>query len=251
MMKKLLNLKTILLAVMVLGASACKNPTTDIKVTVDMNIMKYSALVRVTDNNGMVIPGVTLAVSGTNAASVYEISGKKNFTVKDGIVTLGLDPAFNINGGNAAFAVTVSAPGYKSFTQNVTFTKGTLQQTINLGLAPTISTSPGGTYTPPVPPKTSTRFVLDFNGRCANKSNLNVRPSLYLFFRESTANNSNPFVMLGYMENGHIETDYLALGKKYDFQITYAGESYTVTQTIDVASYTLTFDMGTSICNSF
>lgn len=251
-MKKLLNLKTILLGMLLLSAAACKNPTTGIKVTVDMNIIKYSALVRTTDiTTGLVVPGTTMTITGTNAASIYEISGKQVYTVADGNITLGLDPKFNIAAGNATYTINVTAPGYKTTTYAATFVNGTLQQTINLSIAPTASTSTGGVYTPPTPVTTSTHFVLDFNGYCANKTNLNVRPSLYLYFRDHNAAGPNPYVQLGYMDQGHIETNYLALGKTYDFQITYAGTSYLVTQEIDVTSYTLTFNMGDSICNSF
>jgi len=251
-MKKLLNLKTILLGVLLLSVAACQNPTTGVKVTIDMNILKYSVLVRTVDaTTQLVVPGTTMTITGTNASSIYEISGKQVFTVADGNITLGLDPKFNIAAGNATFNVVVTAPGYKTTTQAVTFTNGTLQQTINLTIAATTSTATGGTYTPPTPVKTATHFILDFNGHCASKPDLNVRPSLYLYFRDHNATGANPYVQLGYMDGGHIETDYLAIGKTYDFQITYGGTSYLVTQEIDVPSYTLTFDMGTSICSSF
>jgi len=253
-MKKLLNLKTILLGVLLLSVAACQNPTTGVKVTIDMNILKYSALVRITDATSLaVIPGTTMTITGTNASSIYEISGKQVFTVADGNITLGLDPKFNIAGGNATFNVVVSAPNYRTLTQAITFTNGTLQQSINLGLV--LATAPpaqtGGTYTPPTPTPTATHFILDFNGHCASKPDLNVRPSLYLYFRDHSAPATTPYLQLGYMDGGHIETNYLAIGKTYDFQITYAGTSYLVTQEIDVPSYTLTFDMGTSICSSF
>jgi len=248
-MKKFFNIKIIFSALALLALSACKSPTTDLKIVVDMNIMKYSALVHITDLNGVVVPGATMTITGTAAASVYEISGKKDFTVKDGIITLGLDPAFNIAGGNATFNVAVTAPNYKPTTLPVTFTNGSFQQIVNLSMAPTASSSTGGTFTPPVPVKTATHFIFDFNGYCANKTNLNVRPSLYLFFRETGS--GLPFVLLGYMDQGHIETDYLASGKTYDFEITYAGTNYLVTQKIDGTSFNLTFAMGDTICNSF
>jgi len=252
-MKKLLNIKTILLGVLLLSMAACSTkPTDGVKVTIDMNILKYSALVRVTDGSPSfnVVPGTTMTITGTNAASIYEISGKQTFTVTDGNITLGLDPKFNIAGGNATFNINVTAPGYKTTTYAATFTSGALQQSINLSIVPTASPSTGGTTTPPVPVTTTTHFVLDATGTCANKSNLNVRPSIYMFFRDH-ATPTAPYVQLGYMDAGHLETNYLAIGKTYDFQITYAGTSYLVTQSVDQASVALTFAMGTSICSSF
>jgi len=250
-MKKLLNIKTILLGVMLLSVAGCSTkPTDGVKVTIDMNILKYSMLVRVTDASFNVVAGTTMTITGTNASSIYEISGKKVFTVTDGNITLGLDPAFSIAAGNATFNINVTAPGYKTTTYAATFTSSTLQQSINLSIVLTASASTGGTATPPVPVTTTTHFVLDATGTCANKSNLNVRPSIYLFFRDH-ATPTAPYLQLGYMDAGHLETNYLAVGKTYDFQMTYGGTSYLVTQSVDQTAVVLNFNMGDSICSSF
>ncbi len=238
-----------LLSALLLITNACKSPTTDIKVTVDMNILKYSALVHITDVNGIVPAGITLTLSGPAAGSIYEISGKKNFTVVGGIITLGLDP--NVTpavGADVQFSVVVTAPGYQTTTMPISFSNGKFQQVVNVALVLINVPPPTIPYTPPVPVVTSTHLVFDFNGYCANKPNINIRPSLYLFFRETGTNNG--FALLGYMNQGHIETDYLALGKTYDFEITYNGQNYLVTQQIVNTNYTLTFNMGDVLCSS-
>lgn len=227
---------------------ACKKATTDIKVVVDMNIIKYSALVHITDANGNVPQGITMDVSGEQDSDVYEISGKKQFTVKGGFITLGLGPAVTPTASNPVkVSLTISAPGYQQLVQTLNFVADQKQQVVNVTLAKTGQTV---TSKPPTPPaSTGVTTTIDFYGYCANRTNLEIRPSLYVYFRQSGSDAQ--FQYLGYMQDGHIATDLLATGKTYDFQINYGGENYVVSQKIDQTYYSETFNMGSDVCNSF
>jgi len=259
-MSKLLNLKTMLLGMLLLSAVACKSPTNDVKVVVDMNIMKYSALMRISDTKGATPQNVSLSISGTSANDIYEISGKKVFTVKDGVITLGLNPSVTPTNADVNYSVVISAPGYKTLTQPMSFKNGVNQQIIAVTLqkstddsAPIVATpvpvtpAPVSTPTSPGAPAV-TMVTLDFTGHCANRTNLQIRPSLYVFYR---AKGATAYQYLGYMTDGHMETTALTVGNSYDFQITYAGENYNVSGVVDKTSYQETFSMGNSICNTF
>jgi hypothetical protein len=252
-MSKLLNLKTMLSGMLLLSVAACKSPVEDVKVVVDMNIMKYSALVHIGDTNGATPQNISVAIGGTSANDIYEISGKKVFTVKDGVITLGLNPSVTPTAAaDVNYTVVVSAPGYKSLSRPMAFKNGVMQQIITVTLQkvtddnPPVASIP--VVTPPATP-TSTNVILDFTGYCANRKNLQIRPSLYVFYR--IKGSGAAYLYLGYMTNGHLETTALTVGKSYDFQITYAGENYNVSGTLDKTSYQETFTMGSSICNTF
>lgn len=252
-MSKLLNLKTMVMALLLLSVAACKNPAEDVKVVVDMNIMKYSALLHIGDTNGATPQNISVAIGGASANDIYEISGKKVFTVKDGVITLGLSPS--VTPGTTAdvsYTVVISAPGYKVLTQPMSFKNGVLQQIIPVTLQKLSDENPPVVSAPvvtPAPTPTSTKVTLDFTGFCANRTNLQIRPSLYVFYR--LKGSGAAYVYLGYMTNGHLETNALTVGKNYDFQITYSGENYNVSGTVDKTSYQETFTMGSSVCNTF
>ncbi|MBS7566414.1 hypothetical protein KHS38_18540 [Mucilaginibacter sp. Bleaf8] len=238
----------IILSVLLLVASACTKPTEDIKIIVDTNIIKYTALIHVTDGatGGIAPAGAQIKISGGAAQQVYELSGKKDIHLTAGTVTIGLGPDVH-PAANQPISITVeiSAAGYKTVSQQVTFTANQLQQIINIGLIKT------GSNQEPVslpPPTVYMPVSLNFTGTCASRNNLQIRPSVYVFFKETGS--GMPFQYLGYVDKGDITTSYLALGKTYDFQITYGGESHQVRQKIEQASYNLTIDMGNA-CNNF
>lgn len=245
---KSMKIKAALAVMGILLFGACKNATEDIKIVVDMNIIKYSALVHITDANGNVPQGITVAVSGTEADNIYEISGKKDYTVAGGIITLGLGPAVTLTDSSSVKTqLTISAPGYQQDKQTLDFVAGTKQQVINVTLA---KVGQPVTSNPPTPPlSTGIETTFDFYGYCSTRSNLEIRPSLYLFFRESGS--SQPYQYLGFMQDGHIVTDLLSTGKTYDFQINYGGKNYIVTQKIAGTYYSETFNLGSDVCNGF
>jgi hypothetical protein len=229
--------------------TACTKPTQDIKIVVDTNVIKYSALVQVSDAaNGTNPPaGLSLAVSGQDAASIYEISGKKNFSVSNGIISLGPAPALAPTADRPVkFTVTLSAPGYTTVTQDIQINTGQNQQVVSISMAKTgtsINAAPIATPTA----EATAPVNLNFIGTCASKTNFELHPSIYIFYR--IHGSASGYQYLGYMDKGNL-TAQLVMGKTYDFQLTYNGVSYMLTQKIEQNSYIKTLDMG-DVCNTF
>ncbi len=225
---------------------SCGKPTENIKIVVDTDIIKYTALIQVTDaQTGNPAPAnASIAAVGVNAANVYEISGKKEIKLVQGMVTIGLQPNIAPTSQNPIdIAVEITAPGYTTQRKNITFTSSIRQQTVPIGI------SKVGNTAPPIvipPPPVYQNVSLNFTGRCPNRPDIEIRPSVYVSFKKSGSTDNYRY--LGYMDKGNITTDLLALGETYNFQIVYGGESYTVTQKIEQTSYNLTIDM-TAACN--
>ncbi|SOD18250.1 hypothetical protein [Pedobacter xixiisoli] len=230
----------------ILGLISCGKPTEDIKIVVDTDIIKYTALIQVTDaQTGNPAPAnASIAVVGENAANIYEISGKKDIKLVQGMVTIGLHPNITPTSQNPiTTTVEITASGYTAQRKNITFTSAVRQQTVPIGI------SRVGNTAPPIvipPPPVYQDVSLNFTGRCPNRPDVEIRPSVYVSFRKAGTNES--FKYLGYMDKGNITTNLLAVGETYNFQIVYGGESYTVSQKIDQTSYNLTIDM-TAACN--
>ena len=243
------------LVLMAMFGLGCTKPTNNIKVVVDANVIKYSAMINVTDaaNSNTVTAGLILTVSGQDAEQIYEISGKKNFTFADGIISIGPSPTLVPTTSNPVkFTVTIAAPGYTSITQDVQINAGEVQQVISVSLAKTSSETTGGATITSTPPNTTTAetsaVTLNFTGTCQNKSDFEFKPSNYIFYRESGT--SAAYQYLGYM-NQRVITVSLVLGETYDFKFVYNGQSYVVTQKVDDTNYSESVDMGTTLCDTF
>lgn len=241
------NIKKALLALLLL-AIACKKPTENIKIVVDTNVIKYTALIHVTDkSNPATSPkNATITIAGPDADNIYELSGKKQFKLAGGIITIGPGPAAVPTANNPrSCIVQIKAPGYVTVSQPVTFTVDEKQQVVDIVLA----RSGTNTNSPPPPaPPVYDPVSLNFTGTCSTRSDLEIRPSMYVFYRETGSGNG--FQYLGYMDKGNMTVTALAKGKTYDFQLTYGGQSYVVSQQINESSYSLKVDMGTA-CNNF
>ena len=233
--------RVLLLSFIVLMISACKKPTENIKIVIDTDIIKYTAMVDVTDGatGEHIVNGANITVTGASANDIYELSGKKNITLTNGMVTIGLNPTV-VPTVDQPISVTVqiSANNYQSVTKTITFTAAQKQQVVNFNLVKVGSTTPP-IVQPPLP--VYNNVSLNFVGRCPNRTDLAVRPSVYVSFKISGSQDA--FRYLGYMDKGNITTKLLAQGTTYDFQIVYGGETYKVSQKIDQVQYNLTVDM--------
>ncbi|WP_293308113.1 hypothetical protein [Pedobacter sp. UBA5917] len=240
------TLRKIQLLLVMLTIAACKKPTENIKIVIDTDVIKYTALINVTDGqNGSAAPaGTTIAITGAAANDIYELSGKKDIKLSSGIVTIGLKPTV-APAVNEPITINaeINAPGYNKETRQVTFRTETKQQVVNIQLTRTGSTAPP-IVTPP--PPVFNNVSLTFTGRCPNRTDIEVRPSVYVYFKKSGSNAA--FQYLGYMDKGNISTNLLQQGETYDFQIVYGAETYKVSQRIDQTSYNLTLDMPAA-CN--
>jgi hypothetical protein len=234
--------KTGLLMMVVLFMSACKKPTENITLVIDTDILKYTALIHVTDgsNGGPAPSDASISVTGDAAGHVYELSGKKAIKLSAGVVTIGLSPnVAPATGAPIRVNLAVSASGYQTAVREVVFEADKKQQLLEIPLSKTGSTAPPVVLPPPTVYENT--VSLNFTGTCPNRQDLKIRPSVYVFFRENGS--VNGFQYLGYMEKGNINTRLLLLGKTYDFQIAFGGEAYVVTQKIEQLSYNLSLDM--------
>lgn len=240
------TVKIIGFTLVMLALSACKKPTENIKLIIDTDIIKNTAMINVTDaQTGNPAPNnATIAISGEQAGDIYELSGKKNITLNAGMVTIGLHPNVIPTADKPiTINVEISAPGYNKAIKQVTFTASQKQQVVNIGITKT------GTTTPPIvipPPPIYNNTSLTFVGRCPNRTDLEIRPSVYVYFKKTGS--TGAFQYLGYMEKGNITTNLLALNETYDFQIVFGGETYKTSQKIEQTSYNLTIDMPAA-CN--
>lgn len=229
------------LAFVMIAMSACKNPTEDIKLIIDTDIIKNTALINVTDaQTGNAAPnGVAITILGADAVNVYELSGKKNIVLTNGMVTIGLHPdVVPTTDKPITVSAEISGAGYNKETKQITFTAAQKQQVVNIPITKTGNTAPP-IVLPPLPVYNTTN--LTFVGRCPNRNDLEVRPSVYVSFKK--AGSSAPFQHLGFMDKGNITTNLLALNETYEFQIVFGGVSYKTSQKIEQTSYNLVIDM--------
>jgi len=93
--------------------NSCRNPAYNIDVTVDANIMNYKATLLVSDVNGAVPAGLTVSVTGQDAAKVYDFSATKAIYAPGGIVTLGIPYMYTPEANKPlVFNMLFKAPGY-------------------------------------------------------------------------------------------------------------------------------------------
>lgn len=233
--------KMIGFTLVMLTLSACKKPTENIKIILDTDVIKNTAMINVTDaQTGNPAPSsATISISGEQAADIYELSGKKDIKLNNGMVTIGLRPdVVPTIEKPISVTVKINASGYNEQTKQVTFTAAQKQQVVNIAITKT------GTTAPPIvipPPPVYNNTTLTFVGRCPNRTDLEIRPSVYVYFKKTGS--SGAFQYLGYMEKGNITTNLLALNETYDFQIVYGGATYRTSQKIEQTSYNLTIDM--------
>ena len=114
---------------------ACQKPTENIKIVVDTDVIKHTAMINVTDaTTGNPAPkDATITISGTEAANVYELSGKKDIRLSSGMVTIGLSPNVQLVAGKPiTISISITASGYMRETKQVIFTAEQKQQVINI-----------------------------------------------------------------------------------------------------------------------
>ncbi len=248
---KLANLiKAIAAFAVVITGAACNKLTEDLKLVVDTDVIKHTALIQVRDasNDGAPPPSTTkITISGADADNIYEVSGKKNIKLVAGIVTIGPGPADSVTASNPAeCTVTVSAQGYETVSKQITFTAGVAQQIVDIQIQK--SGQPAQPLPPIEPPTGNQQVQLNFTGTCSSNPDLRIRPSIYIFYRLNGS--GKPYAYLGYMQNGSLSTTALTQGKNYDFQLTYDNTNYSKTQLIQGSAFSVTIDMGKA-CDNF
>ena len=128
------NFLVILLAMLVI--SSCKKPFDGINIVVKPEVIKYTALLKIVDAaDGSEPLKSTITFSGANGQSIYDLAGKKTFTVNNGFVSFGLSPSKTPLVDNPVnVSVIISAPGYLTVTKPLNFTAGEFEQSIEAQL---------------------------------------------------------------------------------------------------------------------
>jgi len=97
------------------GFVQCTKTTKDFTFSINPTPFDHTVTVNFYDagNPGTPPPNITISISGQSANDVYEISGVKQYSVVDGILSLGLLYKANpTEGSPATFTIKASAPGY-------------------------------------------------------------------------------------------------------------------------------------------
>lgn len=134
--KKTIFLICIFAALLALTFFACKkSPTDGVKLSINTNIIKYSAFVQVRDaaSTTKIPANATIRISGQDASYVYEISGKRKFTLTNGTIDVGLNPIkAPATGKPVKFNIEVSAPGYLPVSREVVMNADQFQQNVKI-----------------------------------------------------------------------------------------------------------------------
>ena len=135
-MKKLITVHLLLILSATFIFSSCRKPFDNINIVVEPQVIKYTALLKIVDaSDGSEPSGSTVSFSGTNGSSIYDLAGKKTFTVNRGFVSFGLIPSKKpVVSSPVDVSVIISAPGYLSVSKPVSFTAGEFEQAIEVQL---------------------------------------------------------------------------------------------------------------------
>ena len=111
-------------------ALQCTNPVEDVQLKIDgSNIIKYSAVFEVAEANGGATTGLKVAVTGEDAAAIYDLGGTKNYQINAGMISFGVDPHYNPTATDPIkFDVVISGDGFVTERIPVTILKDQLQQ---------------------------------------------------------------------------------------------------------------------------
>lgn len=102
------------LAIVGLIFSHCKNPLDDVEIAVDSNIFKYTTLLEVNSTSGNPIgTNATVTITGTDAAKIYNLDGRRSFQINGGILGLAVAPGSEPTASTPLnFNVSIAVPGH-------------------------------------------------------------------------------------------------------------------------------------------
>lgn len=96
-------------------AGSCENPLKDFDLIISTEVIKHSATLRIVDQNGNTINGVSVALESGDTQDIYNMNGFRDFKPTENLVTFGLDPK-RVASASAPvrFRVSISANGHTS-----------------------------------------------------------------------------------------------------------------------------------------
>ncbi|MES2274387.1 MAG: hypothetical protein V4592_00075 [Bacteroidota bacterium] len=154
---------TLLLLVSVI-AVRCKKPTDGININVNTStLFHYTALVQIVDPSGAVPNGLSVTVTGANAAAIYGIDGRKAIGAPAGIIALAVHPKMEPTATSPLkFNLSITGAGYLPLIVPVTISSTQTNQVIKVnilnlvvptagvGTATTTAAVAAGTVTTPI-----------------------------------------------------------------------------------------------------
>lgn len=72
--------------------SRCKDPLENLELNVNTEILHYTSMIQIEDGNGNPVSDINARIIGRNASVIYNLSGYKDFSVKGGLLGLGVHP---------------------------------------------------------------------------------------------------------------------------------------------------------------
>ncbi len=110
-MKKIATYICALILLSVTGA--CENPLKDFDLIISTEVIKHSATLRIVDQNGNTINGVSVTLESGDTQDIYNMNGFRDFKPTENLVTFGLDPKRTVSASNPVrFMVSIAASGY-------------------------------------------------------------------------------------------------------------------------------------------
>ncbi|TZF81541.1 hypothetical protein FW774_18505 [Pedobacter sp. BS3] len=121
---------------MVLLSLSCNKAKENIDILINADIIHYSVLFDVREaTTGNVPEGLSVSAIGQDAGVVYDISGNKNLSMDGGLLTLGIDPHYDPQGGNPLkFSLKITGEGYATMIVPVTINEEQFHQVKNVKL---------------------------------------------------------------------------------------------------------------------
>lgn len=148
-MKKFLNYSLIPVIILLTAVSViairCKKPTEGITITVNTSgLFHYTALVQVVDNSGAVPSGLSVSVSGDDAAAVYGLDGKKQLNAPAGIIVAAIHPKMEPTASHPLhFTLRITGAKYLPLVVPITIDADQKSQTIKLPILNLTVSTPG------------------------------------------------------------------------------------------------------------
>jgi hypothetical protein len=137
-----------LLALGSLGFTRCTKPTENFTISINPDVFDNVVAVKFYNaaTPGVAPSDVKLTITGDVAQSVYEISGYKNFTVVDGVISMGVLPkAAPTEGHPVTFVINAEAEGYLPVRVPVTLIAGQETKLITVSMVELDNPPPGVT----------------------------------------------------------------------------------------------------------
>lgn len=139
--------KYFVLAILSLWVVSCKkSPSDGVKLIVNSDFISYRVSIKIEDaaDASKVPTNSYVNITGPNANLIYNSFGKRDFTVRDGQVDLGINPAFNpVGGAPVVFNVQIYADGFLPDTKHISISADQHNGTITAKLINT-SAPPAG-----------------------------------------------------------------------------------------------------------